>query len=88
MASSLSRAALLTLKALAQGALPVPVIAPKVMCELTIAGYADIAVESLRLFGKPVSMLEITETGRNYARTIFDASDAPRPRPEEGRTSK
>lgn len=83
MATSLSRAALLTLKALAQGSLPVPVIAPKVMCELTIAGYADIAPESLRLFGKNVSALEITEAGRTYARAMFSASEGPQPRTDD-----
>ena len=78
MATSLSRAALLTLKALAQGSLPIPVIAPKVMIELTIAGYADIAKESLRLFGRHVSVLEITEAGRDYVRATMGESDISR----------
>ncbi len=78
MASSLSRAALLTLKALAQGSLPVPVVAPKVMIELTLAGYADIADESLRLFGRHVSVLEITEAGRDYIQAVTGESEPSR----------
>ena len=75
MASSLSRAALLTLKALTEGSLPIPVVAPKVMIELTLAGYADIGAESLRLFGRHVSVLEITESGRDYVRSVLGESE-------------
>lgn len=88
MASSLSRAALLTLKALAQGALPIPVVAPRVMIELTIAGYADIASQRLRLFGRHVSVLEITPAGRDYVRAIFGEMASPPPAAAEDRPAK
>lgn len=88
MASSLSRAALLTLKALTQGSLPIPVVAPKVMIELTIAGYADIASESLRIFGRHVSALEITPAGRDYVRTVLGDSASPGAAAAEDRPAK
>lgn len=87
MASSLSRAALLTLKALAQGSLPIPVVTPKVMIELTIAGYADIAEESLRLFGRHVSVLEITEAGREYVRSAMGEIESRRSGSGEDRSA-
>jgi hypothetical protein len=88
MASSLSPAARLTLKALAQGSLPLPVIAPKVMCELTLAGYADIAEESLRLFGRHVSVLEITEAGREHVRAMLGEAPPSLPPADEDRPAK